>query len=421
MKLFYASFLMFLVFISSCSSDDDQQQPQLPVQTPGELTLTRMENAMVTNSNDFAFKLLQQVNSQTEGSFIVSPLSVGYVLGMLGEGATGVTRNEINHVLGFDALEQPVVNSFFANILLNAPTLDSDVSLEVANGLYVNSAQPAVFRDSYTDVLSSYYQTNMETLDFADRVAAADRVNRWCAEKSHGMIHSVVNPSSFSPSQTCLIINSSYFNGHWTTGFDAQKTEQGTFLLPDGTEAARPIMCKIDTLPYMADDQVQAISMPYGKGRYHMAVLMPVNGNVDTMLQQLSASRFTDICQAMKRAYVEVKLPRFGTTTNKPIANVLKNMGLTTALSVHADYSNAYTAPNAGLPLVSDVMHVARIEVNEVGTQASAVTSIWMYGDAGDGKKSWDVYRFYATQPFVYVIYEQGTGYVFYVGKYTGL
>ena len=63
---------------------------------------------------------------------------------------------------------------------------------------------------------------------------------------------------------------------------------------------------------------------------------------------------------------------------------------------------------------------VARIKLNEEGTEAAAVTVIGSYGTTSVDPKEPERVNFHATRPFLYVISEESTGAVFFVGQYMG-
>ena len=64
---------------------------------------------------------------------------------------------------------------------------------------------------------------------------------------------------------------------------------------------------------------------------------------------------------------------------------------------------------------------VAKIKVNETGTEAAAVTIIGM-DVAMEGPEPEPRYvTFHATRPFLYVIRDQITGAILFIGQYTGL
>lgn len=404
--------------LSSCSRDDGETAQQA-VSTPGEISLTRVEKKMVADGNDFAFSLLHQLDAEAGKSYVFSPMSVGYVLGMLSNGAAGSTQQEIAGVLGFAANSQQTVNNYFANMLLNTPQLDNEVTMEIANALFTNSTYDGAFLNSYMSTLQQYYQAGMESANFTDAAATAARMNSWCQEKTHGMIKDAVDKNAIRSYALGAFLNSTYFSGKWATAFDESKTAEAAFRLSDGNTVMLPVMTKIDTLGYMSDNQVQAVSLPYGKGNYQMVVLMPVKGSTDEMVAQLSAKRFAAICQAMNPQTVEVKLPRYSTSISQSMNSLLQSMGLKVSLSDAADFSNALSEQYHSKNLFSELKHVAHIEIDEAGTKAAAITSLWTYGDAGDNHKP-EVRHFHATSPFVYIIYEQTTGAIFFIGKYVG-
>ena len=60
---------------------------------------TVTQGKIAEGNNDFACNLFRTIYEQKKGSTIVSPISVGYLLGMLNEGADGETRRQITDVL----------------------------------------------------------------------------------------------------------------------------------------------------------------------------------------------------------------------------------------------------------------------------------------------------------------------------------
>lgn len=60
------------------------------------------------------------------------------------------------------------------------------------------------------------------------------------------------------------------------------------------------------------------------------------------------------------------------------------------------------------------MFQMAKIKLDEQGTEAAAVTVI----QVSDGMPPFA--KFYATRPFLYIISEQSTGTIFFIGQYTG-
>ena len=69
----------------------------LAANEPKTITLTDAERTLVKQNSDFAFNLFRKTRD-TE-NHVISPLSITYALGMLNNGAEGITREEISQVL----------------------------------------------------------------------------------------------------------------------------------------------------------------------------------------------------------------------------------------------------------------------------------------------------------------------------------
>ena len=62
---------------------------------------------------------------------------------------------------------------------------------------------------------------------------------------------------------------------------------------------------------------------------------------------------------------------------------------------------------------------VAKIKLNEEGTEAAAITVIGIEKSSAIPSEPKRV-AFHATRPFLYVISEQSTGAIFFIGQYMG-
>ena len=79
-----------------------------------------------------------------------------------------------------------------------------------------------------------------------------------------------------------------------------------------------------------------------------------------------------------------------------------------------ADFPNMAQGYNL---YVSMMKQKAKIEVNEEGTKAAAVTVAEMTNRSSSSVSG---YTFHATRPFVYFIMEESTGSIFFMGTYCG-
>ena len=107
---------------------------------------------------------------------------------------------------------------------------------------------------------------------------------------------------------------------------------------------------------------------------------------------------------------VLVQLPKFKFETFKLLNDPLNGMGMGIAFTDAADFSRINPAGNL---FISKILHKTFIDVNEEGTEAAAVTTVEIsVTSAGDGPVT-----FIADKPFLFVIRENSTRSILFMGK----
>lgn len=421
-KLFKTTLALFTLgmLAAGCSSDDNNNSTvdDIMVQlTPGEIQLTTTQKQLVAKGNDFAFRTMQKFNDTKKDGFVFSPMSISFLLGMVADGADGATRAEIINALGATGKNRQILNTFYANIILNAPNVDKDVKLEINDAFFGNTLFPVTLSKAYKTNLQDYFKALVEYCDFSKTQATVKRINEWCETSSHGMINSIGLENNLDATWPNVLLSCTYFSGPWSRAFDERNTQKLYFTKADESRQLIPMMRKTDEVLFMQDSEVKAISMPYGDGNYQMLLAMPASGNIDNLIGSLSGSRFDDIRKNMVTTYADILMPVFSAKTDEFLRPILNDLGINTMFSSDADFSPMYDAAN-GNTSVDDIKHVAAIEVDEDGTEAAAITSTWRYSSSGEEQP--DIRLFHARSPFVYIIYQQSTGVIFFMGKYNG-
>lgn len=405
-------------------SDEDKPAAGFPAvvplaaKTPGEIILTSEQREMAHRCNDFAFQLLRSAaNRAGDTDLAISPVSVGYLLGMLNSGADGLTRQEISNVMGLGNNDVQAVNAFYANMLLNAPGMDEEVRLATTNALYANTDVGAEFSDSFAQDMRGYYLAGIENLDFTDP-SALKRINQWSKLSTEGMIPEILTPDELNPSAWAILLNSVYFNAPWSAPFDEENTRNAYFIPTGSMPVELPMMKREGDYSLYEDDSMSALSLPYGNGDFRMIVVLPVQGNsTDAILASLTAESWQELCGRLAPAAVSVMLPRFETKTSTDLIGILSEMGMPSAfIPDNADF-HLMTADESRL-YIGLMKQKACIEVTEAGTKAAATTVAEMEVTSS-GEES-EVHEFHANHPFLYFIVEQSTGVIFFSGKFSG-
>ena len=379
---------------------------------PRYINLSDEEKKLVDSNNDFAFNLFRKIRASqlstvtSPQSTVFSPLSITYALGMLNNGAAGQTQKEINEVLGFGDAGADAINAFCRKLLTEAPKLDKKTTAEIANTVFVNSGLNYELQQGFIDKAKQFYDAEPQSLNFFEKEKTLEIINGWASDHTHGMIPEILNEFSFNTEAVSYLLNALYFKGAWTNKFDKQNTKEESF---NGGEAV-PMMQQYEEFEYTENDLYQAIHLPYGNGAYKMTVFLPLEGkSIDDVLGQLNGSNWN----FKKWRYdVDLKLPYIKTSTSLPLVDAMKALGMTSAFTPNAEFP--YFCDRA--VYIGNMFQKAAIELDEEGTDAAAVTVI---EEAGIGIPK--TATFHANRPFFYIISEQSTGAIFFMGQYTGL
>ena len=386
--------------------------------------LTAEQTVFANDNNGFTLNFFQSLNGKTKNqSVICSPLSITYVLSMVNDAATGTTEQELEQTLGFHKGGIQAVNDYCKNLIDNLPHVDEKVQLDIANAIFVNDKYQ--LKKQFQQDMANYYDAKAEALDFSSP-STLDRINGWCDEKTRGMIPTILE--RVEPRTVSYLLNAIYFKAEWASMFEKNETREEVFTTPDG-ETRVPLMHQNVYMNYLRNDIYAAVSIPYGNGQWMMTVMLPEDGKTtDDVISSLAASGWsTDFLKnplrEARRYAVDLKLPRFETAFDTDDAGglieLLMGMGIRRAFD-----GNSAEIPNMcenGDLYISMMKQKAKIKVNEEGSEAAAVTIAGLnflsaVADTQEPPKA----TFHANRPFVYLIHEQSSGVILFVGKFMG-
>ena len=371
---------------------------------PKQIELADGEQELINSNNDFAINLFRKARG--EKSKILSPLSITFALGMLNNGADGQTLQEINQTLGFGEAGADAINAFCQKMLKEANTLDDKTKAMIANTIFVNEALGIRLQDGFIDKANTFYDAQPQNRDFYDG-ETMNVINQWASDHTMGMIPEVLNEETYRPDNNSYLLNALYFKGIWSNPFNVDETQEESF----GGGPEVPMMHKSDAhFSYAGNDLYQAAKLPYGNGAYQMTIFLPREGyTVGEVLETLNGSNWQPQFYSTE---LDLKLPRFETDTNQDLVKVMSDLGMPTAFKEYAEFPYYCNVPAC----IGQMFQVAKIKLDEQGTEAAAVTVI---GIETTGMPSPPI-PFYANRPFLYVISEQSTGAIFFIGQFAG-
>lgn len=376
----------------------------------GYLILSDEQRSALRSGNEFAVNLFKTQTNMS--SNVMSPLSVSYLMGMLANGANGNTQKEILKTLGVGDLSLQTLNETYRAVLNTAATRDESTTINIANCVAVDKRYS--IKPSFTDVVKTMYDANVESLDFTSH-KSVDVINGWCDKQTNGMIPKIVD--NLSAADVAVLMNAIYFEGTWTNKFEKDQTKEENFQGYTRDIKRVKMMRQEDKFRYVNKEDFEAVELPYGNRSYSMMVLLPKSGvSISEMMQPLDAEKLELIGRDMEKCVVDLKLPKFTINTSLSLNEPISKLGAPIMFkSGSANFSNMSDAS----VYISKMFQKAKIEVSEEGTKATAVT-VGMVALTSLNPNELHKVKFYANRPFVYVITERQSGAIFFIGQYLG-
>ncbi|HER08142.1 MAG TPA: serpin family protein [Bacteroides sp.] len=392
--------LSALVFFPACEESDP------PEKEPNQVVLRKKSAELIQADREFTFELFREVLALSdEENIMVSPLSVSYALGMTFNGAAGATRDAFCDVLHFGELSNQEVNESYQDLMDQLVRLDKQVKFSIANSIWYRLGFQVL--DAFITANQTYFDAMVSELDFSDP-QAVETINDWIEEKTNGKIRDMLD---YIPGDAVMyLVNAIYFNAKWKYEFDPESTQEGTFYREDGT-TGRAAFMKVDgAFSYTENDDFSAVELPYGDSAFSMVVVLPAPGkDAGDLVAGMDLKQWDSRFETSFVQNIQVELPKFKYGFKKLLNEPLVNLGLGVAFSGGADFSGI--TPGGGI-YISRVIHQTFIDVQEEGTEAAAATIVEMRETSMPQPA---VFR--ADRPFLYLIKENSTGAILFIGK----
>jgi serpin B len=369
---------------------------------------------LVQGANEFAFEIYRKLAQEDKNVFL-SPYSIYTCLSLVYEGARGKTEKEMREVLNLPE-ENDIRRSAFAEFHKELNE-NRTVKLKTANALWPQKNYP--FYEEYLETVKKYYLARIEALDYVNNSSyAVERINEWAAEHTENKIKKIVD--YLSPLTRLILTNAIYFKGDWLIPFDESRTENGTFYLPGGSSIETPMMqfhenrLIENTFYYTETSDIKALKLFYSGQNVSMIFLLPKeeSGGISWLQNNITNTKLEDIEEKLeKRKMSMIKIPKFEFKTEYigDFKKALMDLGMVTAFAPEeANFSGMDGTRNL---FISNTIHKAYVKVDEIGTEAAAVTAVLMEIIWVHPKPT-----FVADHPFMFMIKDEITGAILFLG-----
>lgn len=369
----------------------------------------KLDERLVKASTSFGFNLFEHIAKQDPNKNIfISPSSVAIALSMTYNGASGETQQAIAKALDLQGIEINDVNVFNRNIQQLLANGDKNVELNIANSLWAR--KDIALEQNFLNKVKEFYQAEITNLDFSDS-NSVNTINAWVKQQTKDKIEKIVD--RINSDNLLFLINAVYFKGKWEAPFDKSLTKPQPFTLINGTKIQHPAMSRSGEYRYYDAPSFQAISLPYGSGRFSMEIFLPKpKSNLGEFQQQLNTKNWQEWSTKFTRKTGSIQLPRFKVEYETSLKETLQNLGMAIAFNPNkADFRNLATTK----AYISDVKHKTFVDVNEEGTEAAAVTSVEMRVTSAIPNEE-PPFQMIVDRPFFFAISDRQTGTILFMG-----
>jgi serpin B len=375
---------------------------------------TPLVAAIARAGNAFAFDLYARLRGTEKGNLFCSPQSIATALAMTSLGARGETAAEMAHTLHLSMPQAELPAAYAAFLVTLRATKDQPWELSVANRLW--GQRGADFLAPFLESVRTGFDAALGRVDFAAHPdTARQEINRWAEGETRDKIRNLLAPGTVTPLTRLVLTNAIYFRADWEEQFEPKATSDQPFTVSGGASRTAPLMFRKVKAGYgeLTDARAKLLELPYRGDALSMVVLLPdaVDG-LGALEAQLTAERLDGWIAAARRRDVLVHLPRFSVESRFGLADTLAAMGMPSAFDGRrADFSGMNGARDLS---VSAVVHAARVEVDERGTEAAAATGV-VVGLTSALPQEPPVFR--ADHPFVFAIRDRRSGAILFLGR----
>lgn len=394
----FATICSFLLIVSCSTQQAIEPEP------------LKIEGDFAERLHVFSIDFLQKMETaEPEKNYMVSPLSLHMALGMLLNGASNQSEEEVLKTLKLEGMSTDQINENYLKLIEGLPLIDPAVTNRMANSIW--QEENFEVTNQFKENLKKYFKAEHFREDFG-KPETLKKINQWASDNTEGKVDEIL--TEITKEQVLFLINALYFKADWSSAFDKKNTYKTRF---QGTASTNQVdmMVQKDTFPYLETEKFQFVEMPYASGQYQMSIILPkANYTPKAIISDLTLDELKTLQKNVSTQNLEIQLPKLKMKYGIKLNSILGQMGMPTLFTGNADLSKI--APPAGALKVGFVKQDTFVEIDEEGTEAAAVTTI---GIETTSVPSYPIVK--CNKPFIFLITEKGAGTIQFMGRINNL
>ncbi|XP_017171543.1 serpin E3 isoform X1 [Mus musculus] len=355
---------------------------------------------------EFALHLYRSAAAERNGTnFVISPASVSLSLEILQFGARGNTGWQLAGALGY-TVQDPRVKEFLHAVYTTRHNSSQGVGMELACTLFMQTGTS--LSPCFVEQVSRWANSSLEAADFSEPNSTTTEASKVTSRQSTGEgPDSPLWGRADALSTQLSIMSTMTFQSTWQKRFSVV-LQPLPFTHAHGLVLQVPAMHQVAEVSYgqfqdAAGHEIAVLELLYlGRVASLLLVLPQDKGTpLDHIEPHLTARVLHLWTTRLKRARMDVFLPRFKIQNQFDVKSILRSWGIT-------DLFDPLKANLKGISgqdgfYVSQLTHKAKMELSEEGTRSSAATAVLLLRRSRTS-------AFKADRPFIFLLREHSTG-----------
>jgi len=297
--------------------------------------------------NDFQFKSFKILNEYHKNSnLLYSPLTIQILLGLLSNGLTGNSLEEIKKV--FSNKDIQIQNNSFQKIL------SSLKDIPLANLIFCSFAPNNNFNNSISNYQACFSNKK-------------EKMNKFIHDKIKKIDKYFDNQILFG----MILISVLDFKQPWKKQFKECAFQKKFFV--DKNEKNVKMMNLSDNFKYYKDNSFEMIEILHKNEDFSSLILFPKKEvSLDNLISELTQEKFYEVYNKLQLCKIDLTFPKFNINDNKKIniEEMLKKIGVN---NIFNSYSSDFARilGNSNNIAVSEVLQTNMIEIDEKGEESN--------------------------------------------------